>query len=481
MTMKNLRFQTIAKNSIILMSLLFIACGPKSATESADKSSAYDLKTYVQDDSGYSFEILDSIIVKGARGYHTKMISGTWLDAQTVDQPEWWHYVDIIIPEDVTFDSALLFIGGGTNNDTGFQLPEEVFEKAIASKAVLAQVTNIPFQPLKFIEDEEEVDFYEDALIARGWKYFLDRGAKDEDSHWLARYPMTRAVARAMDVVEEVVEDKQGFEVNDFLISGASKRGWTTWTIAATDQRVSAIAPLVIDLLNIGPSFEHHYKSYGEWSIAVKDYVDYEIMDYMNSQEFDRLLAKVEPYSFKEVLQMPKLIINGSVDEFFAVDSWQFYYDDLMGEKHLQYVPNGNHGLTGTYIQENILSFFNRLNTNQKRPEWTWSVSESGFQVDITEGEDYEISLYTNNNPQERDFRIFKNGKNWKETPLEPNVNHSYSISLEAPKQGYTAAFIEVRFKGENPLILTTGSQIIPDSYKHEAYISSAPLGTAKN
>ena len=360
-------------------------------------------------------------------------------------------------------------------------MPEAVFEKAIASKAVLAQVTNIPFQPLKFIADEEEVDFYEDALIARGWKYFLDGGAKDEDSHWLARYPMTRAVARAMDVVEEVTEDKQGVEVNDFLVSGASKRGWTTWTIAATDQRVSAIAPLVIDLLNIVPSFEHHYKSYGEWSIAVKDYVDYEIMDYMNSQEFDRLLDKVEPYSYKEVLQMPKLIINGSIDEFFAVDSWQFYYDDLMGEKHLQYVPNGNHGLTGTYIQENILSFFNRLNTEEARPDWSWETSASGFQVDITEGQDYEISLYTNNNPEERDFRIFKNGKNWVETPIELNESHSYSIALEAPEQGFTAAFVEVRFKGENPLTLTTGSQIVPDTYKHQAYVSEAPLGTAKD
>ena len=118
MTMKNLRFETLAKHCLILVGLLFIACGPKSATESTDESSAYDLKTYVQDNSGYSFEILDSIIVEGARGYHTKMISGTWLDAQTVDQPEWWHYVDIVIPEDVAFDSALLFIGGGTNNDT---------------------------------------------------------------------------------------------------------------------------------------------------------------------------------------------------------------------------------------------------------------------------------------------------------------------------------------------------------------------------
>ena len=59
-----------------------------------------------------------------------------------------------------------------------------------------------------------------------------------------------------------------------FVVSGASKRGWTTWTTAAVDRRVVAIAPAVIDLLNVVPSFTHHWQAYGAWSDAVKDYVE---------------------------------------------------------------------------------------------------------------------------------------------------------------------------------------------------------------
>ena len=59
-----------------------------------------------------------------------------------------------------------------------------------------------------------------------------------------------------------------------FVVSGASKRGWTTWTTAAVDKRVVAIIPIVIDLLNVEPSFEHHWQAYGFWAPAIKDYVE---------------------------------------------------------------------------------------------------------------------------------------------------------------------------------------------------------------
>ena len=53
------------------------------------------------------------------------------------------------------------------------------------------------------------------------------------------------------------------------MVTGGSKRGWTTWTTAAVDKRVVAITPMVIDMLNIDPSFEHHYRVYGFWAPAV--------------------------------------------------------------------------------------------------------------------------------------------------------------------------------------------------------------------
>ena len=86
---------------------------------------------------------------------------------------------------------------------------------------------------------------------------------------------MTRAVVRAMGLAQEIVAQNNK-KLNDFVVSGASKRGWTAWTTAAVDEIVGVV-PMVIDMLNLVPSFENHFRSYGEYSPAVQEYVNYNI------------------------------------------------------------------------------------------------------------------------------------------------------------------------------------------------------------
>ena len=187
-----------------------------------------------------------------------------------------------------------MFIGGGSLYDNQVFLDSTTIAQAIIAKSIIANVSNIPFQPLSF-KGTDSIKRFEDNIIAFRWDKFLKGGAKEEDVEWLAHYPMTRAVVRAMDVVEEVSKNI-GASVSSFFVSGASKRGWTTWTTAAADDRVMGIAPMVIDMLNINPSFDHHYKVYGEWSPSVQDYTNNAIMDWMGSQEFNRMMDFIEPY-----------------------------------------------------------------------------------------------------------------------------------------------------------------------------------------
>ncbi len=143
---------------------------------------------------------------------------------------------------------------------------------AQATGSVVAELGMIPNQPLVFHGDG--VSRSEDDLVAYTWDQYLKTG----DELWPARLPMVKAVVRAMDTIQAVFEQKgEGLRINESGSGGRTKRGWTTWMTAAVDPRVVAIVPIVIDVLNVEVSMEHHYAAYGFWAPAVGDYVHHHI------------------------------------------------------------------------------------------------------------------------------------------------------------------------------------------------------------
>ena len=118
---------------------------------------------------------------------------------------------------------------------------------------------------------------------------------------------MTKAGVRAMDTITDFLAKPESgsVTVDKFVVAGASKRGWTTWSVAAVDKRVVAIVPIVIDMLNVVPSFKHHYRAYGGYSPAVKDYQEMGIMGWQDTPEYKRLMKFVEPYEFVSASPCP--------------------------------------------------------------------------------------------------------------------------------------------------------------------------------
>ena len=149
-----------------------------------------------------------------------------------------------------------------------------------------------------------------------------------------------------MDVIEAFTAT-QNTEVNDFILSGGSKRGWVSWLTASADFRVSSVIPIVIDVLNIEACIHHHHNVYNGWSPAIKDYTDedHNILEALESEAAQQLLELVDPIHCKESLQLPKFVINASGDEFFPPDSARFYYHQLSQPKWLRYLPNCSHYL----------------------------------------------------------------------------------------------------------------------------------------
>jgi len=467
--------------SLIALLLLFsISCGAESENYQAGTQNPFH--AYLEEPHpSYSYEEADIIEGEGFTTYILRMVSQEWLTDDLVNEPVWWHWVTIVVPDQLDHTTGLLWIGGGS---TSAEQPEAVSEwlisSALETKSVAINLHNIPFQPISFRGDTLD-HRYEDALIAYGWREFLENGARDEDAQWLARLPMTAAVMRAMDTVTHFSETALERRIDRFVVSGASKRGWTAWTTAIFDDRVIAVVPVVIDLLNMLPSFEHHWQAYGEWSPAIRDYENERIMDWQYSAEYSRLRELVDPFSYLDQVDIPKFIINAGSDEFFLPDSWQFYWEDLPGQKYLRYIPNTGHSMSDTDAIESLISFYHTIINSNDFPGFSWSIENDIIHLETDPANPpAELKLWRADNAENRDFRLYVIDRSWESRPIPLSEDGIYEIILDEPENGYSAFFAEATFPGSpgNNLKLTSGVVVLPDSYPFEPFETDHPMGT---
>lgn len=434
------------------------------------------LDRYVkQPDPAYKWSVAAKIPGRGVTAYVLDVTSQSWLTPAEVDRTEWKHWVVVHKPETVSSDVALLLIEGGNNQSKPPAKPDD-FLSSVATKtqSVTVQLRMTPNQPLSFYGESRRRT--EDAIIAYTWQRYLETG----DDRWPARLPMTKAAVRAMDAVQEFMASEAGgrAKVARWVVTGGSKRGWATWTTAAVDKRVIAIAPAVIDLLNMEPSFIHHWRVYGFWAPAIGDYIEHGIMNWWGSEQMNNLMKIVEPYQYRERLTMPKMIINSAGDQFFVPDSWQFYFKDLKGEKYLRYVPNTDHGVTRrSDAAFTISAFYESIVKGWKRPEFDWEVTPEGKTLVVCKDKPAAVKVWSASNPDARDFRLDKIGPAYKARDVPLSADGRYEIAPAAPAKGFMAYFVELTFKtpGGSDLKVTTGTKVLPDVYPFPAPKLSPP------
>ena len=412
-------------------------------------------------DASYRWEVVSERAENGLNLVTVDLTSQTWRTADEVNRTEWQHWLTIAIPDDLESDIGFLMIGSGSNRRNRVpDGPTEMIQSlARETGTVVAELSMVPNQPLIFHGDGERRS--EDDLIGYTWDRFLKTG----DPTWPAQLPMAKSAVRAMDTITSLMASKVGGErtVDRFVVAGASKRGWTTW-LAGLDDRVVAIVPIVIDVLNTKPSMLHHFAAYGFWSPAVGNYVQHRIMQRMKDPKGDDLFDLVDPYRYRHRLAKPKYIVNASGDQFFVLDSSRFYYGDLEGEKHLRYVPNAGHSLRNTDAIPGILGYYQGVLAGRDRPEMNWTLSPDGTITVTTDQEPTRVLLWQATNPDARDFRLDSIGPAFKSTPLQPMKQGRYVGRLDEPEKGWTAGFIELTYagEGENPLKFTTEVNVVP-------------------
>lgn len=414
-------------------------------------------------DPNYKYELVSQTPGAGFTTYVLEMTSQQWRTKAEVDRPIWKHWLTIVKPDSVKTQTGFLYITGGSNDDKPAPtVPDAMLPQlALATGSVAGELRMVPNQPLVFAGETKKRT--EDAIIAYTWDKFLRGG----DDNWPLRLPMTKAAVRALDTITAFCKSPAGgnVAVDKFVVAGGSKRGWTTWTTAAVDTRVIAIVPFVIDLLNIVPSFEHHYRAYGFWAPSVQDYEEMGIMDRTNLPRYRELMKIVEPYSYRDRLTMPKYMINATGDQFFLPDSSQFYYDDLKGEKYLRYVPNTNHSLKGSDARESMQAFYESIVTESARPKFRWKFEKDGAIEVESETKPTEVRLWQATNAKARDFRLDTIGRAYTSEVLTDEGGGRYQGRVPKPANGWTAYFVEMTYpgSGEHPFKFTTGVRVIPD------------------
>ncbi len=324
-----------------LSSAVFASAG------SADGAEETALDRYVAaPDPNYNYQLINTVKGDGYAAAILEMTSQQWRTAAEVDRPIWKHWLTIVRPQTVTTSTGLLIVSGGSNEKPPPRVNPLLTQLALATNSVISEVRMVPNQPLMFAGDGKKLT--EDAITVFSWEKFFASG----DETWPVRLPMTKSVVRAMDTITSFCASPAGggLSVDKFGVGGASKRGWTAWTTAAIDSRVVAIIPVVIDLLNLEPSFEHHYRSYGFWAPAIAEFERAGIMRWAGTPQFEALIRIEDPYSYRDRLTMPKFIVNAAGDQYFLPNSSQFYFPALKGENYLRYLPNTDHSLKGEYL-----------------------------------------------------------------------------------------------------------------------------------
>jgi len=123
---------------------------------------------------------------------------------------------------------------------------------------------------------------------------------------------MTKGAVRAMDAVEAFTSQEGMPTISKWLVAGASKRGWTTWTVGVcVPDRVVAIVPMVLDELNFVHNIHHHRRAYGGWSFALKDYWRLNFTSKIDLPQTADMMKIIDPINYyDELASMPKLVLS---------------------------------------------------------------------------------------------------------------------------------------------------------------------------
>lgn len=463
---------------------------------------AMPIDDYVSKDDGYFswFDTNQTVkMLSGATGYMLNVTSQKWMNESVATGPNgaiWTHQALVVVPKDLRVkDKAVIYITGNCNSNP--KMPKATDEEPLAVDVMASSTHSIgvvlyqtPNCPIVYANDPEQRRRTEDAMIAFAWKEFLDN---PNDTEWLPFFPMVKGAMRTMEAVQQFAAQKGMANIDGWVTSGASKRGWTTWLTGAVDcptcPNVIGVAPIVPIVPSLSLDMHHMFQAYGGWTFAFTDYMDINLTSKLDTPGFKALCDNIDPINepfLSRLARLPKHVVVSSDDEFMMMEWTQIWWDKMGGEKHLTIANNAEHSMATGIVEllESVTNTIASVYHGGKRPEWSFTTDQASGVISVTipptqpHGKVVLRKAETFSTVR-RDFRWARlaNAENgnctfpeislkkpvlfganclvpivWLGTTLNETAPGVYSASVPTRKKGWTGYYIEAFFPSDQGL-----------------------------
>jgi len=214
------------------------------------------------------------------------------------------------------------------------------------------------------------------------------------------------------------------------------------------------------------------------------DYWNFGVLALIDEPELLELSYITDPYYYRQYLTMPKLMVSAASDEFFMVDDYDYFYNDLTGDKHIWIIENTGHpfdDVVQAKLVDMLETFTISVLEDYPRPsvEWTKDYTSTGGRIVLTsDTTPLSVSAFSaiSVTPDRRDWRwnvldgfsAVRSNVTWIESPVE-DLGTGFRIEFENPTSGYLGFYIRAVFSspGGRFFQVTTDAAVVPNNFPH--------------
>ena len=392
-------------------------------TSSDGASDELPWKEYIRNNEGFEWKLAPGS--SRETGFAINMTSQIWHGAPQT------HFIRLCVPKkSVAPDVVLIFVAKEAE-----ELDREAEECGIAC----ATVGGI-YQGSFGVGGPEQIIFYS-----------IQQYEKTGDLTWVPFPQATKALVRAMDVLETVSEKELGQRFKRFILTGCSKMGMASYLTAVYDARVTGIIPVGGDL------FLNNDHSIASMALAGAMKSSGYPMDW-SSERMRKMRVMADPLTYRQKLTASVLSVIGTKDSMYALDAANYYWNDLPAQKYHLYLDNSTHG-SEEYLNPKATrtrhAFTRALALGKDLPK-----IESKVQV-----ENIRIRLQATSSIPATSACLWSLGaqQQWSSKPLVSTDNgRTFTGDTDKAQRGQSAVYAELEFELDGLVYsLTTGIEVI--------------------